>query len=181
MKLLDVDRDQSCAARGTHSSGTTGPDGTWRMQLDTSSPPRPCASWSPLLTLSRWKLLTSECESHFNSESPFLWQGNLTAPLWGSGIDVYRCNIVMVVVVIFICLMFMMCAAWQASKRASSRRWQTAREFCWNALTSWRRKAAPAQVQDTTRFFRPVTRVRQLALLCWRAVKSTVKMDFFLK
>lgn len=55
-------RGRSCVGRGTLCSGTMGPNGTWRMQLDANWLPLLYASWSRPPTLRQCLLLTSEYE-----------------------------------------------------------------------------------------------------------------------
>lgn len=113
------------------------PNGTRRMQLDVNSLPRLSASWSPPPTPRQWAPLTSECVPTCISMCP-------KTTYWITTCILFQCsNSIM---------WFCALAAWPASRKPSSRRWQPARELWWNALRSWRRRVGLAQVQDTCNY-----------------------------
>lgn len=110
---VNVHRARSCVGNGTLCSKTMAPNGRWKTQLDIRWRPRPSASWFPLLTLRGWPLLIGEFA-----------QNRVCEQLFKHSADLSLC-----------CAL----AAWPASKLKSSRKWQTARKFCWNILMSWKR------------------------------------------
>lgn len=134
---MHVCRGRFCAGRGTLCSGTMGPSGTWRTQLDINSLPQPSVSWSPLPTLKQWPSLTSECVllSHTNI---YVYRNIWFSEIIGWQNVLFQCSSNSV----SCCVL----AAWPASKKLLSRRWQAASQLWWNVLMSWRRPVVLAQV-----------------------------------
>jgi len=130
LELLASCRVRFCVERGTRCSGTMEPNGMWRMQLDVTSPPRLSASWSLPLTQSQWPSLTSE---------------GVQITFWNYSLD----NRTHFILPECICnsILYYVLAVWPASKKLSNRRWRAARQFCRNALMSWRRKVGLEQLQ----------------------------------